>query len=60
MTSENQIPSARIVSRKASVTRPIPTATSIAPRPRGRRRAHAAARPSGTLSSTGTSTQASP
>ena len=41
-TSENQIPSARIVSRKASVTRPIPTATSIAPRPRGRRRAQAA------------------
>ena len=42
MASENQIPSARMVSRKARVTRPIPTATSIAPRPRGRRRAHAA------------------
>ena len=60
ITSENQIPSARMVSRKASVTRPIPTATSIAPRPRGRRRAHAAAAPSGALSSAGTSTHASP
>ncbi len=60
MASESQIPSARIVSRKARVTRPTPTATSIAPRPRGRRRAHAAARPSGTPSSAGTSTHASP
>ena len=60
ITSENQIPSARMVSRKASVTRPIPKATSMAARPRGSRRVHAAARPSGTLSSTGTSTQARP
>ena len=59
MTSENQIPSARIVSRKARVTRPIPTATSMAPRPRGRRRAQVLVVP-GALSSTGTSTQARP
>ena len=57
MTSENQIPSPRIVSRKASVTSPIPMATSMAPRPRGRRRAHALVL-AAAASSTGTSTHA--